>query len=52
MQYLTNNHLSFVIFPQGDIAKIIQNLDSSKVPGHDNIGIPMLQICGLQFLNC
>ena len=35
MQYLTNNRLSSVNFSQGDIAKIIQNLDSGKAHGHD-----------------
>ena len=30
IQYLTNNRLSPVTFSQDDIAKIIQNLESSK----------------------
>ena len=46
MQYLTNNCLSSVAFSQDDIAKIIQNLVSGKVYGHDNISICMLKICG------
>ena len=46
MQYLTNNRLSSVTFSQDDIAKIIQNLDSSKAHGHDNTSIRMLKICG------
>ena len=46
MQYLTNNRLSSVAFSQDDIAKIIQNLTSGKVQGHDNISIRMLKICG------
>ena len=33
IQYLTNNSLSSVTFSQDDI----QNLDSSKAHGHDNI---------------
>ena len=44
--YLTDNYLSFVIFPQDDIAKIIQNLDPNKAHGHDNISIRKLKICG------
>ena len=41
MQYLTQNRLSSVTFSQDDIAKIIKNLDSSKVHSHDNISIRM-----------
>ena len=46
MQYLANNRLSSITFSQDDIAKIIQNLDSGKAHGHDNISIRMLKICG------
>ena len=46
MQYLTNNRLSSVTFSQDNIAKIIQNLDSGKAHGHDNISIHILKICG------
>ena len=46
MQYLTNNRLSSVTFFQDDIVKIIQNLDSGKAHGHDNISVRMLKICG------
>ena len=46
MQYLTNNRLSSVTFSQGDIVKIIQNLDSGKAHGHNNISRRMLKICG------
>ena len=49
MQYLTNNRLSSVTFSEDDIAKIIQNLDSGIVHGHDNISIGMLKICGSLF---
>ena len=45
MQYLTNNRLSSIT-SQDDIAKIIQNLDSGKAHGHENISIRMLKICG------
>ena len=45
MQYLTNNGLSLVTFSQNNIAKIIQNIDSGKAHGHDNISICMLKIC-------
>ena len=37
IQYLPNNRLSSVTFSQDDIAKIMQNLDSGKAHGHDNI---------------
>ena len=43
---MTNNCLSFVTFSQDDIAKIIQNLDSGKGHGHENISIRMLKVCG------
>ena len=46
IQHLTNNCLSFVTFSQDDIAKIIQNLDSGKGHGHENISIRMLKVCG------
>ena len=46
MQYLTNNRLSSITFSQDDIAKIIQNLDSGKAHGHDNISIRMLKMRG------
>ena len=46
MKYFTNNRLSSIIFSQDNITKIIQNLDSGKAHGHDNISIHMLKICG------
>ena len=46
MQYLTNNRLSSITFSEEDIVKIIQNLDSGKAHGHDNISIRLLKICG------
>ena len=46
MRYLTNNRLSSVTFSQGNIAKIIQNLDSIKAQGHGNISKGMLKISG------
>ena len=42
---MTDNRLSSVSFSQHEIAKIIQNLDPNKAPGHDNISIYMLKIC-------
>ena len=46
IQYLTKNRLSSVT-SQDDIAKIIQNVDSSKAHGDDNIrSIRMLKIFG------
>ena len=46
MQYLTNNRLPPVTFCQDNIAKIIQNLESSEAHGHDNISPRILKICG------
>ena len=45
LDYLTDNHLSYVSVSQDGIAKIIQNLDPTKAHGHDNISIRMLKIC-------
>ena len=45
LHYLTDNCLSSVRFSQGNIAKLIQNLDPNKTHGHDNISIRMLKIC-------
>ena len=42
----TDRRLSLVTFSAGDIAKIIQNLNSNKAHGQDNISIRMLKICG------
>ena len=44
--HITDWCLSSVTFSAGDIAKIIQNLNSNKAHGHDNISIRMLKICG------
>ena len=46
MLYLTNKSISFIIFSEDDIAKIIQNLDSNKMHGHDDTNIPVLNIYG------
>ena len=46
LHYLTDNRLSSVSFSQEDIAKIIQNLDTHKAHGHDNVSIRMLKIRG------
>ena len=40
------NSLSTVAFSVEAISKVIQNLDSNKAYGHDNISIPVLKICG------
>ena len=50
IQYLSNNRLSFLTFSQDDIVKIIQNLDSGKAHGHDNINSRMLKTCGSTIL--
>ena len=46
VNYITDKRLSTVTFSARDIRKIIQNLDSSKAHGHDNLSIRMLKICG------
>ena len=43
---VTDRHLSLITFSAGDITNIIQNLNSNKAYGHDNISIRMLKICG------
>ena len=42
----TNNSLYSVRFSTEDILQIINNLDSNKTHGHDEISIRMLKICG------
>ena len=44
-RYLYNNRISSVTFSQDNIAKIIQNLNSDRAHGHDNISIRMLKVC-------
>ena len=44
--YITDKRLSTVTFSAKDIGKIIQNLDSKKPHGQDNISIRMLKISG------
>ena len=44
--HLADRHLSSVTFSAGDIAKIIQNFNSNKAHGNDNISIWMLKLCG------
>ena len=46
VNYITDERLSTVTFSARDIGKIIQNLDSNKAHGHDNLNIRMLKICG------
>ena len=46
IKYLTDNRLSLVSFCHDKIAKVIQNLDTNKAHGHDNISIRMVKICG------
>ena len=47
MEKLTNSGLSSLTFFQNDITKIIQNFDSSKAHGLDNISIRILKVCGV-----
>ena len=46
INYTTEKRLSTVALSVESIGKIIQNLDSNKAHGHDNISIRMLKICG------
>ena len=46
VNYITDKRLSTVIFLAKNIGKIVQNLDSNKAHGHDNISIRMLKLCG------
>ena len=50
IQYLSNNRLSFVTFSQDDIVKIIQNVDSDKAHGRENVNSCMLKTCGSTIL--
>ena len=49
LHYFTDNYLSSISFSQDNITKIIQNLDSNKGHGRDNVSIRMLKICGSSF---
>lgn len=44
--HVTDRCLSAVTFSASHIAKIIQNFNSNKMHGHDNISISMLKIWG------
>ena len=46
LNYKTDSRLSAVNFFIHAIAKILQNLDSNKAHGRDNISIQMRQLCG------
>ena len=46
MQYLIKNRFFPASFYQDNIVKIVQNLDSSKAYGQDNISISMIKVCG------
>ena len=46
INYTTEKRLSTVALSVKAISKIIQNVDSNKAHGHDNISIRMLKICG------
>ena len=41
----TGRRLFSLTFLADDVAKVIQNLNSNKAHGHDNISIRMLKIC-------
>ena len=46
IHFLTDKGLSKIKFVSNDILKIIHNLNSNKVHGHDKISIRMLKIFG------
>ena len=46
VNYIYDKGLSTVTFLTKDTGKIIQNLDSKKAHGYDNMSIRMLKICG------
>ena len=46
VNYITYKHLSTVTFSAKYVRKIIQNHDSNKAHGHENISIRVLKICG------
>ena len=46
LHYTTENCLDTLNFSKDDIEKIIQNLDSNKVHGHDKMSIRMIKIYG------
>ena len=46
INYTAEKPLSTVALSVESIGKIIQNLDSNKAHGNDNISIRMLKICG------
>ena len=45
VNYIIDKRLSAVTFLVREIGKIIQNLDSNKAHGHNNLSIRMLKIC-------
>ena len=46
INHTTETSLSVVGLSVEDIGKVIQNLNSNKAHGHDNISFRMLKICG------
>ena len=44
LNYNTDNRLLTANFSIDEIAKILQNLDPNKAPGHDKKSIRMLQL--------
>ena len=49
INYITDKRLSTVTFSVKDIGKIIRNLDSNKVRGHDNASVWMLKYVVILF---
>ena len=43
--FITNERLSFIIFDDQDIIKIVRALNINKLHGHDDISIRMIKIC-------
>ena len=46
VKYISNKHLIDITFTSSDLSKIINDLNTSKAHGHDNISIKMIKMCG------
>ena len=52
INYITDKRVSTVTFSARDIGKIVQNLDSNKTHGHDNLSIRMLKYVMILLVYC
>ena len=46
VRYRSNKHLNDITFTSSDLSKIINDLNTNKAHGHDNISIKMIKMCG------